>query len=145
MTRARMRGAAATLALAAIGLAGCASDPSADAGFPPREPPAAAQHFKVTAPGQFPIDVYFAAWGEGYVIYAPGQAPIYLISDKQDGFVIQRPGESASFVTRRKDGSGWNILRADGPATLFVKNKEGGGWILQPPGELPTLIQPLPQ
>jgi hypothetical protein len=79
------------------------------------------------------------------VIYAPGQAPIYLISDKQGGFIIQRPGESAAFVTRRKDDSGWNILRADAPATMFLKNPAGDGWILQPPGELPTLIVPLPQ
>ena len=59
--------------------------------------------------------------------------------------MVQRPGESASFVSRRKDGTGWNVLRADAPATLFIKNKEGDGWILQPPGEMPTLIQPLPQ
>ena len=72
-------------------------------------------------------------------------APIYLISDKQGGFIIQRPGESAAFVTRRKDDSGWNILRANAPATMFLKNPEGEGWILQPPGELPTLIVPLPQ
>ena len=78
----------------------------------------------MTAPGQFPIDVYFAAWGDGYVIYAPGQAPIYLISDKQGGFIIQRPGETAAFVTRRKDDSGWNILRANAPATMFLKNPE---------------------
>ena len=134
------------IALFAAAVAGCASGGlQADADFPPPQPPAASQHFKVTAPGQFPIDVYFAAWGEGYVIYAPGLAPIYLISDKQDGFIIQRPGESANFVSRRKDGSGWNVLRADGPATLFIRNTEGDGWILQPPGELPTLIQPLPQ
>ena len=138
--------AAALIGLMAVAVVGCASgDPHADADFPPPQPPAASQRFKVTAPGQFPIDVYFAAWGEGYVIYAPGLAPIYLISDKQDGFIIQRPGESASFVSRRKDGSGWNVLRADAPATLFIKNKDGDGWILQPPGELPTLIQPLPQ
>ena len=134
------------ITLVAATVAGCASgDPHADADFPPPQPPAASRHFKVTPPGQFSIDVYFAAWGEGYVIYAPGQAPIYLISDKQDGFIIQRPGESATFVSRRKDGSGWNVLRADGPATLFIKNEKGDGWILQPPGELPTLIQPLPQ
>jgi hypothetical protein len=141
-----MRRAVVAIGLVAAALAGCASgDPQADADFPPPQPPAAAQHFKVTAPGRFPIDVYFAAWGEGYVIYAPGEAPIYLISDKKDGFVVQRPGESASFVSRRKDGTGWNVLRADAPATLFIKNKEGDGWILQPPGEMPTLIQPLPQ
>ena len=141
-----MTRAVAMIGLIAAAMAGCASgDPNADAEFPPPQPPAASQHFKVTAPGEFPIDVYFTAWGEGYVIYAPGQAPIYLISDKHDGFVIQRPGESVSFVSRRKDGTGWNILRADGPATLFIRNKEGDGWILQPPGELPTLIQPLPQ
>ena len=141
MRRVGARRALAGLGLV-VGLSGCASS---DASFPPPQPPAAAQHFKATAPGQFPIDVYFTAWGEGYVIYAPGQAPIYLISDKQGGYVIQRPGESAAFVTRRKDGSGWNILRANAPATMFLKNPEGEGWILQPPGELPTLIVPLPQ
>ena len=136
----------AAVAFAAAGLAGCASgDQTADAAFPPPQPPAAAQHFKVTQPGQFPIDVYFSAWGEGYVIYAPGLAPIYLISDKKGGFVVQRPGESASFVSRRKDGSGWNVLRADGPATMFLRNTEGDGWILQAPGELPTLIVPWSQ
>jgi hypothetical protein len=133
----------AAVAFAAAGLAGCASgDQTADTAFPP---PVAAQHFKVTQPGQFPIDVYFSAWGEGYVIYAPGLAPIYLISDKKDGYVVQRPGESAAFVSRRKDGSGWNVLRADGPATMFLRNTEGDGWILQAPGELPTLIVPWPQ
>jgi hypothetical protein len=136
----------AAVAFAAAGLAGCASgDQTADAAFPPPQPPAAAQHFKVTQPGQFPIDVYFSAWGEGYVIYAPGLAPIYLISDKKGGFVVQRPGESASFVSRRKDGSGWNVLRADGPATMFLRNTDGEGWILQAPGELPTLIVPWSQ
>ena len=146
MSRVRARRAVAVLALVTAGFAGCAStDPSADAAFPPPQPPAAAQHFKATVPGQFPIDVYFAAWGEGYVIYAPGEAPIYLISDKQGGFIIQRPGESAAFVMRRKDDSGWNILQANAPATMFFKNPDGPGWILQPPGELPTLIVPLPQ
>ena len=52
---------------------------------------------------------------------------------------------SGSSFKRLKDGTGWNVLRADAPATLFIKNKEGDGWILQPPGEMPTLIQPLPQ
>jgi len=127
-------------ALSLLTLPGCASD----AEFPPPQPPAAAQHFKATSPGEFPVDVYFSAWGEGYVIYAPGQPPIYLVSDKKGGFVMQQPGESASFVVPREDGSGWNILRADGPATFLLRNKEGGGWILQPPGELPTLIQPQP-
>jgi hypothetical protein len=141
MSRGGARRVLLGLGLVVAGLSGCASS---DASFPPPQPPAAAQHFKATAPGQFPIDVYFTAWGEGYVIYAPGQAPIYLISDKQGGFIIQRPGESAAFVTRRKDDSGWNILRANAPATMFLKNPQGEGWILQPPGELPTLIVPLP-
>jgi len=137
-----MRATAALLGLMVAALTGCASS---DADFPPAQPPVAAQHFKVTPPGQFPIDVYFSAWVEGYVIYVPGEAPIYLIADKDDGFIIQRPEESSQFVSRRKDGSGWNILRADGPATFLLKNKEGKGWILQPPGELPTLIEPLPE
>jgi hypothetical protein len=133
------------LALALVGLAALTGCASTDAEMPPAQPPVAAQHFKATAPGEPPFDVYFAAWGEGYVIYAPGQSPIYLISDKHDGFILQQLGETASFVTRREDGSGWNILRADGPATYLLKNKDGGGWILQAPGELPTLIQPLPK
>lgn len=130
------------LGLAVIlgGLGGCAAIGS-DSEFPPAQPPAAAAHFKVTAPGAFPIDVYLSAWGEGYVIHAPGQAPIYLVSDKKGGFVIQRPGERASWVAPRSDGSGWNVLSADGPAT-FLLRQEGGTWILQPPGELPTLIVP---
>ena len=66
---------------------------SSDAEFPPAQPPAAAVRFKVTPPGGFPVDVYLSAWGEGYVIHAPGQAPIYLISDKKGGFVMQRPGD----------------------------------------------------
>jgi hypothetical protein len=126
-------------ALSLSGLAGCAGT---DAEFPPAQPPTAATHFKVTQPGQFPIDVYLSAWGEGYVIYAPGQAPIHLISDKKGGYIVQQPGESAAFVVRMQDGSGWRILRADAPATFLLKEKEGRGWILQPPGELPTLIQP---
>ena len=125
-------------ALSLSGLAGCASD----AEFPPAQPSAASARFKVTPPGEFPFDAYFAAWGEGYVIYAAGQAPIYLISDKKGGYMIQRLGDSTSFVTPMKDGSGWRILRADGPASFLLKDKEGQGWILQAPGELPTLIQP---
>jgi hypothetical protein len=130
------------LGLAVIlgGLGGCVAVGS-DSEFPPAQPPAAAAHFKVTAPGAFPIDVYLSAWGEGYVIHAPGQAPIYLVSDKKGGFVIQRPGETASWVAPRSDGSGWNVLSADGPAT-FLLRQEGGTWILQPPGELPSLIVP---
>jgi len=119
------------------GLGGCASD----ADFPPAQPPAAAVHFKVTAPGEFPVDVYLSAWGEGYVIHSPGRPPIYLISDKKSGFIVQRPGEAASFVAPRSDGNGWNILSADGPGIILMK-QEGGSWILQPPGELPTLIVP---
>ena len=85
--------------------------------------------------------MYLSAWGEGYVIHTAGQAPIYLISDKKGGFVIQRPGETASWVAPRSDGSGWDILSASGPATFLLK-QEGGTWILQAPGELPTLIVP---
>lgn len=138
MSRRRIAAALAWVILSPLALGSCASD----AQFPPAQPPAAALHFKVTQPGQFPIDVYFAAWGTGYVIYAPGQAPIHLIADKKGGFVLQRPGETAAFVTRMKDGIGWSILRADAPATLLLKDKDSPGWILQPPGELPTLIQP---
>jgi hypothetical protein len=123
-----------------VGLGGCSAI-SSDADFPPARPPAAAAHFKVTAPGGFPEDVYLSAWGEGYVIHAAGQAPIYLISDKKGGFVIQRPGETASWVAPRSDGSGWNILSATGPATFLLK-QERGAWILQAPGGLPTLIVP---
>jgi hypothetical protein len=130
----------ALLMLVALALGGCAALGS-DADFPPPLPPAAAVHFKVTSPGAFPVDAYLSAWGEGYVIHTPGQAPIYLISDKKGGFVVQRPGVSASFVTPREDGSGWNILSAGDPATYLLK-QPGGSWILQPPGALPTLIVP---
>ena len=123
-------------------LAGCASGGAGDEAFAPSTPPAASQRFRVTPPGQVPMDVYFAAWGEGYVIYAPGIAPIYLLSDKKGGYVLQRPGESASFVIPMKDGNGWNVLQANAPATLFMKNPNGAGWILLPPGELPTLVVP---
>lgn len=123
-----------------FGLGGCAAM-SSDDEFPPAQPLAAAARFKVTGPGQFPVDVYLSAWGEGYVIHTAGQAPIYLISDKKGGFIIQRPGETASWVAARSDGSGWNILSASGPATFLLK-QEGGTWILQAPGQLPTLIVP---
>lgn len=123
-----------------VGLGGCSAI-SSDAEFPPAQPPAAATHFKVTAPGSFPVDVYLSAWGEGYVIHAAGQAPIYLISDKKGGFVIQRPGDEASWVAPRADGSGWTIRSAGGPATFLLK-QDGGTWILQAPGDLPTLIVP---
>jgi hypothetical protein len=139
MSGTRVRGVGLAL-LMLVALGGCAALGSDD-DFPPSQPPAAATHFKVTPPGAFPVDVYLSAWGEGYVIHAPGQAPIYLISDKKGGFVIQRPGESASFVSPRDDGSGWTILSANGPATFLLK-QDGGSWILQPPGELPTLIVP---
>jgi hypothetical protein len=139
MSSEALRGVALALAMV-VGLGGCSAI-SSDAEFPPAQPPAAAAHFKVTAPGRFPVDVYLSAWGEGYVIHAPGQAPIHLISDKKGGFVVQRLGESASWVAPRPDGSGWNILSASGPATFLLK-QEGGTWILQPPGELPTLIVP---
>ncbi len=123
-----------------VTVAGCAALGS-DEDFPPPVPPAAATHFKVTSPGSFPYDAYLSAWGEGYVIHAAGQAPIYLLSDKKGGFIVQRSGESASFVTPREDGSGWNILSASGPATFLLK-QDAGTWILQFPGELPTLIVP---
>jgi hypothetical protein len=139
MSDERRRGVGLALMML-VGLGGCSAI-SSDADFPPARPPAAAAHFKVTAPGGFPEDVYLSAWGEGYVIHAAGQAPIYLISDKKGGFVIQRPGEAASWVAPRSDGSGWNILSASEPATFLVK-QEGGTWILQAPGELPTLIVP---
>jgi hypothetical protein len=139
MSGEKLRGLGVALMML-VGLGGCSAI-SSDADFPPAGPPAAAAHFKVTAPGRFPEDVYLSAWGEGYVIHAAGQAPIYLISDKKGGFLIQRPGETASWVAPRSDGSGWNILSASGPATFLLK-QEGGTWILQAPGELPTLIVP---
>jgi len=126
--------------VALVGLGGCSAI-SSDADFPPAQPPAAAAHYKATAPGEFPVDVYLSAWGEGYVIHAAGQAPLYLISDKKGGFIIQRPGETASWVAPRPDGSGWTILSGNGPATFLLK-QDGGTWILQPPGNLPTLIVP---
>lgn len=134
-----LRGAGLALVML-VGLGGC-SLISSDDEFPPAQPPAAAARFKVTAPGGFPEDVYLSAWGEGYVIHAAGQAPMYLISDKKGGFIIQRPGETATWVSPRPDGSGWTILSPSAPATLLLKQKEGT-WILQPPGELPTLIVP---
>jgi hypothetical protein len=139
MTDTRLRWAGLALMIL-VGLGGCAALGS-DEDFPPAQPPAAAIRFKVTPPGAFPVDVYLSAWGEGYVIHAPGEAPLYLIRDKKGGFIVQRPGESASFVVPRPDGSGWNVLSASGPATFLLK-QEGGSWILQPPGELPTLIVP---
>jgi len=134
-----VRGAGLALMML-VGLGGCAALGS-DADLPPAQPTAAAVRFKVTQPGEFPVDVYLSAWGEGYVIHAPGQAPLYLIPDKKGGFIIQRPGEAASFVAPRSDGSGWTILSADGPATFLLK-QEGGSWVLQAPGALPTLIVP---
>jgi len=129
------------LALAMLfGLGGCSAI-SPDSDFPPAHPPAAAAHFKVTQPGGFPQDVYLSAWGEGYVIHTAGQPPIYLISDKKGGFVVQRPGEATAWVNARPDGTGWTIRSASGPVTLLLK-QEGGNWILQPPGDLPTLIVP---
>ena len=139
------RGALALLLLALAGLAACAeTEPKPGAQAQPGastqpQPPAAAWRYKVTPPGQFPIDVYLSPWAEGYVISAPGQAPIYLISDKKGGYILQRPGESASFVAPRPDG-GWTILYPNQPATFLLKR--GDGWILQAPGELPTLIVP---
>ena len=124
-----------------VGLGGCAamsSDDELPAGPAARGRGALQGH---RDPARFPVDVYLSAWGEGYVIYTAGQAPIYLISDKKGGFVVQRPGESASWVAPRSDGSGWNILSASAPATFLLK-QEGGTWILQAPGELPTLIVP---
>jgi hypothetical protein len=139
MSGKRVRGAGLALMML-VGLGGCAAVAS-DADFPPAQPNATAVRFKVTQPGGFPVDVYLSAWGEGYVIHAPGQAPLYLIPDKKGGFIIQRPGEGASFVAPRSDGSGWTILSADGPAT-FLLRQEGGSWVLQAPGALPTLIVP---
>jgi hypothetical protein len=127
-----------------VALSGCAlTDSHGDADFPPATPPVASIRYKVTEPGQFPIDVYFAAWGEGYVIYAAGQSPIYLISDKKGGYFLQRPGDTTQFVVPRKDGSGWNILNPTSPATYLLKNRDDAGWTLQSPGDLPTLIQPI--
>lgn len=129
------------LAVAAtMALAGCAAL-GFDEEFPPAAPPAAATHFKVTPPGGFPHDAYLSAWGSGYVIHVPGQAPIYLLSDKQGGFIVQSQGRSASFVSPRADGSGWTILSGSEPATFLIK-QDAGTWLLQPPGGLPTLIVP---
>ena len=134
-----LRGAGLALMML-VGLGGCAAL-GFDDDVPPAQPPAAALRFKVTPPGGFPMDVYLSAWGEGYVIHAPGQAPIYLVTDKKGGFIIQRLGEGASFVAPRPDGSGWTIQSADAPATLLLK-QDGGSWVLQAPGALPTLIVP---
>ncbi len=123
-------------------LAGCSALYVSDDKFPPALPPATATRYKATAPGQFPVDVYLSAWGEGYVIYAPGSAPIYLIHDKKGGYVLQQPGAETRFVVRRDDGSGWTVLSASGPPTFLLKDKDGPGWTLQAPGDLPTLIQP---
>lgn len=127
------------IAMAMLGtLGGCISS---DSEFPPPQPPSTAIHFKATAPGEFPVDVYFATWGEGYVVYSPGVPPMYLLPDKQGGYIIQTPTEGTRWVVARPDGSGWNILSASGPAVMLLK-QDDGGYILQPPGELPTLIRP---
>lgn len=127
------------LALAMLApLGGCISS---DAEFPPPQPPSTALRFKATAPGQFPVDVFFSAWGEGYVIHTAGQPPLYLVPDKKGGYIVQGPGQGTRFVVPRSDGSGFNILSANGPAVFLLK-QDGGAWILQPPGDLPTLIQP---
>jgi len=126
----------AVLVLLALG--GCASD----AEFPPVQPPSTAMHFKATTAGEFPVDVYFATWGKGFVIYSPGAAPLYLVPDSQGGYIIQTPNEGARWVVARPDGSGWNVLSPSAPATFLLK-QDDGGYLLQPPGELPTLIQPV--
>jgi hypothetical protein len=123
-----------------LGAGGCAALGS-DADFPPPVPPATATRFKATPPNGLPVDVYLSAWGEGYVIHTPGATPIYLISDKRGGFVLQRLGQSASFVAPLSDGQGWSIMSGSGPATYLLKQEEGS-WILQSPGGLPTLIVP---
>jgi hypothetical protein len=87
------------------------------------------------------VDVYFAAWRDGYVIYTAGAPPLYLLPDKQGGYIIQSPSEGTRWIVERADGSGWNILSPNRP-TMFLLKQEGGGYILQPPGELPTLIVP---
>ncbi|HEU4438647.1 MAG TPA: hypothetical protein VFT36_05325 [Methylomirabilota bacterium] len=127
------------VALAMAGALGACA--TSDAEFPPPQPPAAALRFKATAPGEFPVDVYFAAWRDGYVIYTAGVAPLYLIPDKQGGYMIQSLSEGTRWVVERPDGSGWNILSPSGPPVFLLK-QEGGGYLLQPPGELPTLIVP---
>ena len=123
-----------------LALGGCAALGS-DADFPPPVPPAAAMRFWATPPGGFPRELYLSEWGQGYVIHVSGEAPIYLISDKRGGFLLQRVGTGTSFVVPREDGLGWNIMSGTGPATYLLK-QEGGGWILQAPGDLPTLIVP---
>ncbi len=128
------------LSLIVLTLSGCAGDLS-DAKLPPGQPLPTATHFRATVPGQFPVDVYLSAWGEGYVIHTPGEFPLYLIRDKDGGYILQSPGAETRFVVERPDGSGWTILSASEPATLLLKQKDGG-WLLQPPGALPTLIQP---
>ena len=137
MTTTRLR--AFRIALVMLGALGACV--TSDSEFPPPQPPAAALHFKATPPGEFPVDVYFAAWRDGYVIYTAGAPPLYLIRDKQGGYMVQSPSEGTRWVVERPDGSGWNILSPNRPAVFLLK-QEGGGYILQPPGELPTLIVP---
>jgi hypothetical protein len=137
------RRTAGLLALVLAGLfplAGCAALGS-DEDFPPPVPPTAATRFRATPPDGLPFDVYFSAWGEGYVIYTPGAAPAYLISDKRGGFLLQRVGESVSFVSPRSDGLGWNVLTPEG-LTAYLLKQEGGAWLYQSPGGLPTLLVP---
>ena len=134
---------AAILGFGLVGsLMGCSQLYVSDDQFPPAQPPASAARYKATPAGQFPVDVYLSVWGEGYVIYSPGNPPIYLINDKKGGYVLQQPGGETRFVVRRDDGSGWTVLSASGPPTFLLKDKEGPGWTLQAPGDLPTLIQP---
>src|SRR6267142_1138305 len=73
MSGRRLRGAGLGVIML-VGLGGCAAL-GADDDFPPAQPPAAAVRFKVTPPGEFPVDVFLSAWGGGYVIHAPGRAP----------------------------------------------------------------------
>ena len=123
-------------------LTSCSELYVSDDKFPPAQPPATATRYKATTAGQFPVDVYLSAWGTGYVIYSPGNPPIYLLDDKKGGYVLQQAGGETRFVVRRDDGSGWTILSASGPPTFLLKDKNGPGWTLQAPGDLPTLIQP---
>src|ERR1700752_4743956 len=91
----------APVAVTLLLLVSCAG-PATSPEFPAAPSPEASR-FTVTPPGGLPFDVYLSKWAEGYVIHSVGRAPIFLVPDKDGGYVAQRAGDPASFVVPRHD------------------------------------------
>lgn len=60
----------------------------------------------------------------------------------QQGYVIQRPGQTPTYVN--PSGNGGYVLQTPGQTPSYANPSGNGGFVVQTPGQTPTYINPVP-